>query len=86
MKYRSLLRAIAILIVPVFVLSFVSRAEALGRGGGGRGGGFSREDAARGGGVLAESRAAFRAKVGQCNLCGPVEAGLENGANHSLVG
>jgi len=50
MKYRSLLRAIAILIVPVFVLSFVSRAEALGRGGGGRGGGFSREDAARGGG------------------------------------
>jgi len=49
MKYRFLLKLIAIQTVFVFVLFFVGQGQVFGRGGGGRFGGFSREGAARSG-------------------------------------
>ena len=50
MKYRSLLRVMALPMVLVFVMFYVVPVEAWERGGGGRGRGFSREGRARDGG------------------------------------
>src|SRR5262249_29923157 len=83
MRYGSLCRVLAIQMVLVLVLFFVIRIEACERGGGGRGGGYSREGQARGGGFSSSREPSSGARSKEYSQSERGGGRQEEGGSHS---